>query len=197
MIKYLTLSSLLLFSSCGTYRVFQDKVPEPIKKNIYHLENEKQGAYYLAVNSTNENQLVADALSRSLGIPKFVENDSEILAENLFQEASSYENSLNELNTKLDKLQGKEIEDTGLNVMPWFSSLGIIVIVLLLVFFPSLITVLFFVLKRTRSALGNIVNGIKEFTESDPGNAKDLHELLEKKLDRVEKNLKFKMENHG
>ena len=81
--------------------------------------------------------------------------------------------------------------------MPWFSGLGFIVVIVLLVLFPSLITVLFFVLRRTRNALGNIVTGIKEFSESDPSNAKDLHELLEKKLDRVEKNLKFKMENHG
>ena len=195
--KCIVVSLCLVFTSCGSLRVFQEEVPSPIKKTEIHKNEERKGAYYLALNTTEENQLVANALSRSLGTPTEVENNAEIISETLFKQTSTHEQNLYGLNTKLDKLQGKQIKDTGLNVMPWFSGLGFIVVIVLLVLFPSLITVLFFVLKRTRSALGNIVTGIKEFSESDPSNAKDLHELLEKKLDRVEKNLKFKMENHG
>ena len=194
--KYL-LPLLLLFSSCTSLRVFQDKVPEPIKKTEIHKNEERKSAYYLALNTTEENQLVANALSRSLGTPSNVEKDANVLSETLFEETSAYEKSLFGLNNKLEKFQGKEIEDTGFNIMPLFSGLGIVVIIVLLVLFPSLVTVLFFILRRTRSALGNIVNGIKEFSENDPTHARDLNELLDKKLDRVEKNLKFKLENHG
>ena len=61
---------LLLLTSCGSVRIFEDKVPEPIKKNQIHKETEKQGAFYLALNAKDTNKQLANALSRSLGTPK-------------------------------------------------------------------------------------------------------------------------------
>ena len=194
--KYL-LPILLLLGSCTSMRVFQEKVPEPIQKTDSHINEEKRGAYYLAINTTHENKVVADALSRSLGTPTTIKENPNEIAETLFAETSAYENGMDALNTKLENYQGKEIEGTGWNIMPLFSGVGIILIVVLLVLFPSLITLLFFVLKRTRGALGNIVTGIKEFSDNDPNKAKDLNELLERKLDRAEKKLKYRMESNG
>ena len=187
----------LLFTSCGTTRVFQEKVPSPVYKTQTHKEEEKQSAYYLAVNTSSETKLVADALSRSLGSPSKIQNDPNQIAENLNTEVNAFAKRQNQLNNKLENLQGKEIENTGWNIMPLFSGLGFVVIIVLLVLFPSLITLLFFFLKRTRSALGNIVTGIKEYSDKDPIKAKDLNDLLERKLDRVEKQLKYKMESNG
>jgi|13_taG_2_1085334.scaffolds.fasta_scaffold11229_2 hypothetical protein len=185
----------LLFSSCGSVRVFQEKVPEPIKKKDIHKDTEKQGAYYLAVNTDNENKDVANALSRSLGIPKKIEEKPNNITEKLFAYTSEYQDGLSKLNTKLDTLQGKEIDGTGLNIMPFTSILGIVLIGLLFILFPSAITILFFILKRTRKAFSNVVTGVEEFTKSHPVQAKDLQDVLDKKMDKVEKVLKEKYTN--
>ena len=183
MMKYLIFIPLFLFTSCGSYRIFQDKVPEPIKKNTKHIENEKQGAFYLATYADNKNKSLADALSRSLGIPLKVNNDSEEITNGLHSSTSKFENRILGLNTELENLQGKDIEGTGVNFFPITSIIGIIVIIGLLILFPSALTVLFFVLRRTRTAFANVVSGVKEFTENNPNESKGLEELLDKKLD--------------
>ena len=195
MIKYLILPLCFALTSCGSFRLFQDKVPEPVKKNLNHLDYEKQGAFYLAKNLEDDNKDVANALSRSLGIPSNEEKDSSRITENLITSSSNYQSRINGLNTKLENLKGKEIEDTGFNFFPISSILGIIAIVVICILFPSAVTVLFFVLKRTRLALANVVSGVKEFTEKHPEESKDLDEILEKKLDRAEKKIKWKYEN--
>ena len=189
--------SALLFTSCGSVRVFEDKVPEPIKKNEIHKDAEKQGAYYLAVNAKDENKDVANALSRSIGTPSKIEDNPKTIVESLFSFTSNYESKISNLNQELETLQGKDIEGTGFNLMPFTSTLGFVLICILLVLFPSAITILFFILKRTRNAFSNIVKGVQEFTKNNPGNAKDLNEVLEKKMDRVEKALKTKYETYG
>ena len=54
--KILIIIFLFFFTSCGIVRVFEDKVPEPIKKNLVHKDTEKQSAYYLSVNAKDENK---------------------------------------------------------------------------------------------------------------------------------------------
>lgn len=195
MMKYLIFTSLLFLTSCGSYRIFQDKVPEPVKKNEIHLNNEKQGAFYLAKNTQDNNKNVADALSRSLGLPEIIEEDFDKITKDLITSSSNYENRIYGLNTKLENLKGKELEGTGFNVFPITSILGIILLVVVCILFPSAVTILFFILKRTRLALANVVSGVKEFTQNNPEESKGLDEILEKKLDRAEKKLKWKYEN--
>ena len=187
----------LLFASCGSLRVLQDKVPSPVEKTDKHTNEERKGAYYLASNTSNENQMVANVLSRSLGTPTETENNPNKIAENLSAEIRNLEKRQKSLNEKLNNLQGKDIEGTGFNLLPYFSGMGIFVLIALLVLFPSLITVLFFILRRTRSALGNIVTGIKEYSDNDPIHAQKLKDLLDRRLDRAEKKLSHKMEKHG
>lgn len=193
--KVYLLALCLLFSSCGSVRIFQEKVPEPIKKKDIHKDTEKQGAYYLAVNAKDENKDVANALSRSLGTPSKIEKKPENIIQSLFSFSSEYEQRISKLNSKLDTLQGKDIEGTGLNIMPFTSILGIVLIGILIILFPSAITILFFILKRTRKAFSNVVTGVEEFTKSHPVEAKDLQDVLDKKLDKVEKVLKSKYTN--
>lgn len=187
--------SILFLTSCSNFRVFQNKVPEPVKKNQNHLQSEKKGAFYLAKNTQDNNKNVADALSRSLGLPEIIEEDSGKITKDLITSSSNYENRIYGLNTKLENLKGKEVEGTGFNVFPITSILGIILLVVVCILFPSAVTILFFILKRTRLALANVVSGVKEFTQNNPEESKGLDEILEKKLDRAEKKLKWKYEN--
>ena len=177
----------LLLTSCGTFRVGEKSVPDPVKKTQQHKEVEKQSAYYLATHTTDENKVVADVLSRSIGTPKKKENKSSVLESELFQHIGNFESRTIELNDELESYSGKTIEGTGINLLPFFSSFGVVAIVALLILFPSATTILFFVLRRTRTAFANVVEGIQEFAKDDPEHSKHLDELLEKKLDRREK----------
>ena len=86
----LLISFVFTFTSCSSFQVFEKKVPDPIRKNKDHLNNEKSGAYYLAINTTDQNQDVANALSRSLGSPNKIENDPEIIKK-LLENTQDYE----------------------------------------------------------------------------------------------------------
>lgn len=181
-------------SSCSSFQVFEKKVPESIRKNKDHLDNEKSGAYYLAINTTDQNQDVANALSRSLGSPNKIENDPKIIKKKLLENTQDYESKIFELNKQLDQFGGKKIDGTGFSLFPFVSSFGFIVIIILLVLFPSLASVLFFILKRTKKAFENVIIGIKEFEKDNPESAKSLEEMLEKKLDKAEKIMKGKVQ---
>ena len=187
MMKVILISLCILISSCGSMNILEKKVPDPVRKSNQHKEIEKQASLFLATNTKNENQLVANALSRSIGTPKKKETNPNTIESNLFYQNSEYENKRNELNEELELFSGKKIEGTGINLFPFFSSFGVIALIAVLVLFPSATTILFFVLRRTRTAMANVVEGIQEFSRDDPDHAKKLDELLEKKLDRREK----------
>lgn len=185
--RFVTLVALFLVSSCSSFQLFEKQVPDPVRKSIKHQEYEKQGAYFLARNTEDKNELVANALSRSIGTPKKKEEDADTIESKLFEVNSDFENRRVILNQELESFSGKKIEGTGMNVFPFFSSFGIIAVVALLVLFPGTITILFFILRRTRSAMANIVDGIEQFSKDDPEHCKHLDDLLEKRLDRREK----------
>lgn len=187
MMKTILISLCILISSCGSMHILEKKVPDPVRKSNQHKEIEKQASYYLASNTQNENQLVANALSRSIGTPKKKETNPNTIESNLFYQNSEYENKRIKLNDELETFAGKKIEGTGINLFPFFSSFGVIALIAVLVLFPSATTILFFVLRRTKTAMANVVEGIQEFSRDDPDHAKKLDELLEKKLDRREK----------
>ena len=195
--RFLIIPSVLLLVSCGSMRILKEKVPEPIKKDFHHKDAEKKSAFILATNAKDENKNLANALSRSLGTPSNLQEDSQDLVKDLFSHTNKYEAKISGLNVELENLQGKDIEGTGFNLMPFTSILGIVAIIALIILFPSAITVLFFLLKRTRSAFGNVVKGVQEFTDKNPTSAKDLNDLLDKKMDRVEKDLKMKYQSYG
>jgi Sec-independent protein translocase protein TatA len=192
--KLFLLIPILVLSSCSSFQVFEKKVPDPIKKTKDHLDNEKNGAYYLAINSNNQNKALANVLSRSIGTPKTIEDNPELIKKNLLDNCQEYESNIYGLNKELINFQGKDIKGSGFNLFPFISSFGIIVIVALLILFPSLASVLFFILRRTKKAFENVVKGVQEFSKDDPEASKKLQDLLEKKLDRTEKILKGKVE---
>ena len=54
----------------------------------------------------------------------------------------------------------------------------------------------FLFLKEQEVALANVVKGVAEFTKDNPAQeSKNLEDILEKKMDRVEKVLKGKYQN--
>jgi hypothetical protein len=178
---------LLMMTSCGTFRVGEEKVPDPVRKTKQHKEVEKQSAYYLATHTKDENKVVAEVLSRSIGTPKQKEEKANVLESELFRHIANFENENVQLNDKLEEFNGMSIAGTGYNLFPFFSGFGIVAIVALLILFPSATTILFFILRRTRTAMANVVEGIQEFSRDDPEHSKRLDELLERKLDRREK----------
>ena len=184
--KLIILVSLLLVG-CGTFRVGEEKVPDPVRKTNQHKEVEKQSAYYLATHTKDENKVVADVLSRSIGAPKQKEEKANVLESELFRHIANFENENVQLNDKLEQYSGKSIAGTGISLLPFFSGFGVISVIALLVLFPGLATVLFFILRRTKTAMANVIEGIQEFSKDDPVHCKKLDDLLEKKLDRREK----------
>jgi hypothetical protein len=186
---------LFLFSSSCSLRVFKDKVPEPNNKTRDHKESEREGAYYLAEKVTEpSSRKVAQSLSNSLGIPSDTQKKSEEIASSLKAHSRNYEERGRELNEELSQYSGKRIEGTGLNIMPAITSISFIGFIVLLVLFPSVISVFFFLLRRSKLAFGNLVKGIGKFSQSEPEAGTKLNDILEKELDRKEKLLAKKFE---
>ena len=192
--KLILISFILVLSSCSSFQVLEKKVPKPINKKQIHLDHERRGAYYLAINADNKNKGLENALSRSLGTPSTIENNPELIKKNLLDNCQEYEANIYGLNKELINFQGKDIKGSGFNLFPFVSSFGVIVIIALLILFPSLASVLFFILRRTKGAFENVVKGVQEFSKDDPEASKKLQDLLDKKLDRTEKILKGKVE---
>jgi hypothetical protein len=186
--------SIILFSGCSL-RVFKDKVPEPNRKSQEHRENEREGAFYLAENvELPTHKFLAEALSRSLGLPMDREKKSAEIAESLGTEITRHESRARQLNEELTKHQGHDIEGTGFNILPAISSVSFIGFIILLILFPSAITVFFFLLKRSRLAFSNLVKGVSKFSDKEPEAGIKLNEILERELDRKEKLMAKKVE---
>lgn len=189
------LVTLLLLTSSCSLRVFQDKVPQPIQKNNSHIEAEKEAGFYLANNIETpiEAKLLANLLSSSLGIPTNTNNNNKEIKNNLVSNIADYNKAKNELDLKLSKLAGKEIEGTGFDIMSFMSVTSIILIIALCVFCPAIISVAFFIIKRLRGALVQVISSIETFKDNEPQIARKLTSCLSSNLDQSHKKLVSKL----
>jgi hypothetical protein len=185
---------LLLSSSCSL-RVFQDKVPQPIEKTNKHKEAEKEATYYLANNiqSPLEAKEIAGILSYSLGVPSNTDNTNIQIKNKLTSSISELNRDRLELNYKLKKNAGLEIEGTGFDVMPYMSVTSMVLIIALCVFCPALISVAFFIIKRLRGALKAMVSAIEDYKKYEPEKAQKLKQALATNLDQAHKKIVSKL----
>ena len=187
---------LLLFSSGCSLRVFQAKVPSALHKTESHQESEKVASDYLARNIVDSDQRqVAVALSQSLGLPKDSNQDPQEITSDLKSEIQTFQANQTSLNDTLAKYEGKKIEDTGWNIGKNLSWTSIVVLIVLLIACPSLITILFYLLRQSRSAIKAIVQGIEDFKFTSPQSANTLKQILSANMDAKHKDIIHKVKS--
>jgi hypothetical protein len=179
---------VLLCSGCS-WNVFQARVPSAVVKTQSHLESERIAGDFLARNVNEQNKQVATSLSHSLGLPIESSNDAENISENLNEEISENRKNQNQLNETLNKYAGKEIEGTGIDIGKGLSITSIVLLMIAIVAFPSIISILFFLLRQSRSALSAIVSGVETFKQSDKEHGKELKTILSASMDKQHKKL--------
>jgi hypothetical protein len=187
----LILTLLLSASGCFQTTIFEKRLPEPIRKEKRHIENERQGALMLAKQTKSE---LANTLSYSLGYPQNLDS-SETITANLKADIAKHQNKQDSLNEELARYEGKTIAGTGFNigkVMNWGLLVGIIVLV---VMFPPIITILGFLLKRANGCLRAITMSIDNYSSDSPTNANELKRELAKNMDSTHKQIIGKLQN--
>lgn len=193
---FLILLSSVFISGCQLpqWRVFQKKVPQPIVKPASVVELERQSADFIARNLLEPPELkpVAVKLSQSLGAPKEPILDTPVEAESQFEKAWNKEllktqAQIAELNKELQELNGKKVEDTGLNVFG--PSMGLLVIggIALLVAFPPLATILWWLMQRASGALTRTARGISNYVKENPNEGERLKNYLKQTQDTVDR----------
>ena len=189
--KYGCLLILISLMSVGcSMRIFQAQVPSAVFKSEDHFESERISAEFLARTlPSSETKEVAVSLSSSLGVPKDSKNNPSEISENLNSEIIKFQTNQKTLNDKLIKYSGKEIEETGIDISKPFSITTIVLLIIAVVAFPSLISILFYLLKQSRSAIKAISEGIENFSASTPEGALKLKECLSSSMDRKHKQI--------
>lgn len=171
--KYLLLISLLVLPGCSTSfgRFFQAKVPTPITKPAETIEAERRSADLIArtIETPVELKPIAYALSQSLGTPKvqikaltvadlpaaFTTASRELQAGQLSQQQQ-----IVELNKKLAKYAGKEIEDTGISLLGPGMATIVVAMITLGVVFPPAFTIMGIMYRRLKQTTSMIVDQI-------------------------------------
>lgn len=168
---------LFLLTGCSMPRVFQSKVPPPVEDTPQKIEAQREAADLIArkIESPAELIPVAQSLSHSLGSPlrNLVDVKSFDLPtashqadSNLQQGIRDMQEQLRQVNLRLAKLQGKEIEGTGFSVLGPGMATVVVGLIVLGVACPPALTFLFFVLRRTKAVAGILVNKIEEAAKS-------------------------------
>ena len=193
---FLILLSSVFISGCQLpqWRVFQKKVPGPLVKAESVVELERQSADFIARNVIEPPELkpIAEKLSQSLGAPKEPILESPAKAEDEFAKAWNKEllktqEQIRELNDELAALNGKKVEDTGFNVFGPSMGLLVVGVVALLVMFPPLATVLWWLMKRASGALTRTAKGISDYIKDNPTDGQRLKEYLKKSQDAIDR----------
>ncbi len=158
--------------------LFQDKVPPPVIDTPQKLEAQRQAADLIARKIETPVELipVAQSLSHSLGSPGKSLVDVKVFDlpkaarqadGDLQQGIKDMQEQLRQVNLRLAKLQGKEVEGTGFSVLgPGMATL-VIGLIVLGVAFPPAFTVMLIIFRRMRAAAGIVVNKIEEASK-DP-----------------------------
>ena len=181
---------LILMSAGCSMRIFKAEVPSAIFKTEDHLNSEKVSADYIARTlPQSEIKQVAVSLSSSLGVPEKSNDNPKQISNNLNSEITKFQSNQKSLNEKLIKYSGKEIEGTGIDISKPFSITAIILLIVAVVAFPSLISLLFYLLKQSRSAIKAITEGIENFSASTPESAFRLKQCLSSSMDKKHKQI--------
>ena len=201
---FLILLSSVFISGCQLpqWRVFQKKVPGPLVKAESVVELERQSADFIARNVIEPPELkpIAEKLSQSLGAPKEPILESPAKAEDEFARAWNKEllktqKQIRELNDELAALNGKKVEDTGFNVFGPSMGLLVVGVVALLVMFPPLATVLWWLMQRASGALTRTAKGVSNFIKENPNEGERLKDYLEKAQDTVDRDVIAKIKS--
>lgn len=168
--RLLCILAVLLFAACGSStRLFQSKVPEPVRKPAAQLEGERQAADLLAKGIEKPQSLVpvAEGLSNSLGKPQKplpsdtpAQVDTSALKVVASMEANlvKMQKQLDVLNLKLTQFQGKPIEGTGFDFAGPGMMVVIVGLIVLAVACPPVMTLMFFAFRRLKAAASIVVN---------------------------------------
>lgn len=189
-----------LLSACTPWRAFQSKVPEPVSKLAEQVEAERQGADLIArkLEQPVELKPVAVSLSASLGAPKksLVDTkafDMPAAAQHANLDLQSgivqMQRQLDQLNFKLVKLQGKEVEGTGFSLLGPGMTVVVLGLIVLGVVFPPAFTIMGILYRRMKQTAGMIVAQIDE-TSKAPETVEAVKQIkagLDKKMDEAHK----------
>jgi len=197
-------AAILLFAltGCTPLRLFQTSVPAPITKPSAQIESERQAADLIAqkIETPVELRPVAVSLSASLGAPAHSLLDvktfslpaaSHAADANLRDGIVQMQAQLAQLNTRLSKLQGKDVEGTGISILGPSTVLIIGGIVVLGVVFPPAFTVLLMLFRRLKATASTIVNNIDDAAK-EPASAAAISSLktrLSADMDQVHKRI--------
>lgn len=164
---------LLLLTGCSTSfgRFFQAKVPAPILKQEAQVEAERRSADLLAHNilTPPELRFVAIDLSNSLGKPHnpiVVPSAASLPAaatlstKELDAGIVKAQEQVVDLNKNLTRYAGKEIEDTGVNLLGPGTITILLVLAVLGVIFPPVFTVLSIMYRRLKQTTSTIIDQI-------------------------------------
>lgn len=162
---------LILLAGCSIARVFQSKVPEPLSKTPQQTEAERSAADLIArkLETPVELKPVASSLSASLGTPKYsladishfnIATASERANDDLRDSMRDMQRRLDELNRKLTKLQGKEIEGTGISLFGPGMTTVVIGLIVLGVVFPPAFTLMGIAYRRLKQTSSIIIDQI-------------------------------------
>lgn len=196
--KHLAIVLCLFLTGCQLpqWRVFQQKVPQPIVKPAQTLEVERQAADLLArrIESPPELIPVAVKLSESLGVPdRPLEGDTQELAPEtvraLNRELAATKQQIADLNKLLAKNEGKKVEGTGINLFGYSFGLGVIALIALCVMFPPIATILWWVFQRVAGALTRTAKGVNDYIKANPDQGEKLKTYLSGAQDTVDKQL--------
>jgi hypothetical protein len=168
----------LALAGCTAARIFQSKVPEPVVKRDAQVEAERQAADLIArkIETPAELKPVAQSLSESLGTPK--RSLVDVRAFDLPSAAKradgdlqagirEIQEQLRRTNITLAKLQGKEVEGTGLSVLGPGTATAVIALIVLGVIFPPAFTLMGIAYRRLKSTASMIVEQVDEVSK-DP-----------------------------
>ena len=180
-----------LFVGSCSLKVFQEKVPKPLKKSEQHKEKERQGIYWLADNVEKPEgaKSLAVVLSSSVGLPRNFESNASTIKKGLAHAIGEHQKKHDEQQEKLSEFSGKKIEGTGINILPALSSVGFVALIALCIFCPALITVGAFLFRRMSGALKAIVRTIDEHSFTEPQEASALKQKLSANMDKAHKKL--------
>lgn len=199
--KGLLVVTLCLSTGCASlvpqWRVGQAVVPPPTTPPPTKIEGERKAATLIAEKIETPAYLkpVAIQLAASLGPPKerieVPQDKPETAATEATQALAKGQKDLqarlDKLNATLTKYQGKEIEDTGVNLFGPIGGLAGLGLIAACIFLPGFLTFLLFFIRRLRATITSMVQGVSQFSEENPEEAEKLKGSLSRTMDAAHK----------
>jgi hypothetical protein len=188
---------VLMLTGCTVpqWRVFQKTIPAPVAKSDEQVEGERQAADLIAKTIEEPVALkpVAQGLSESLGKPAkpldhtTVAVSSERAVKRLETGVVELRNAREKQDAFLERYQGMEIENTGVNLFGGSVFLSMAAVVALCIFVPGFGSLVLFMIRRMHAAGKQVVEGIEQFKHAEPDKAAELQEWLSAHMDQAAK----------